>query len=425
MLTTHNNGSKSVESMLRELKDKSIIINDSYQRKFVWIDSQIKRDLIKTMILGMPIGTIIIWSRLKDDVVREEVIDGQQRLTTIKSFMDKGSANNFSLDENTIRNILKDKQILKILEKEAVVDLKTKNLLEWFYMEPGFKKISFEKLPTFFQKKITNYNLNTITIHTGGDGENYIREYFRVLQNQEKLKAGEILHSIPDNFLNNHLDNSQIDAFCKITHFNNLKWGFNKHFTVFAGLILDITRMGQTDKEVVKLSNKILDSDLRENEKFLSVIEKIKLDVLETDQEPLDNRLLTVLGLKLLLSTYLFASENFLNLSLEQRASIIKTISYLAGYWNSKDENKKNKLKVDFQIFRSYDVDKLIDGVRESWILSKTTHSRTEIEEKFRKINYLIDFLIEHNQEVIDLINLDSDYKNDSEYLGEETDSLL
>jgi len=201
-------------------------------------------------------------------------------------------------------------------------------------LESKFKKAYFKDLPDFLQKRILDYTLNITLVYS--EDEQYIRDYFRVLQNQEKLKAGEILHSIPNVFIHNYLDSGDITKFCEVINFNDIRRGFVKHFTVFTGIVLDKTRIGQPDKEIIKLTSKIKLEDLENNEEFNNVIQKIRLDLNNSTLENINKNndgLLNVLGFKILLLSYLFNdNDDFLNLSLDNKAKLIKKITTVAGY---------------------------------------------------------------------------------------------
>lgn len=68
------------------------VIQPFFQRNFVW-DNQKKCDFIESIILGLPIPTIYTYKVCLEE--NEIVIDGQQRLTTIRDFLN----NKFKLDK--------------------------------------------------------------------------------------------------------------------------------------------------------------------------------------------------------------------------------------------------------------------------------------------------------------------------------------
>ena len=60
------------------------IVNDTYQREEVWSEKE-KQYLIDSIVRKLPIPQIFI--RVKSDV-ELEIVDGQQRLTSIWEFLD-------------------------------------------------------------------------------------------------------------------------------------------------------------------------------------------------------------------------------------------------------------------------------------------------------------------------------------------------
>lgn len=78
----------TVDTVVERLQDGSVFIPD-FQRRYVWTDAQASR-LIESLIIQCPIPVIYL-SQEQDE--RLSVIDGNQRLTSIKRFM----SNEFSL----------------------------------------------------------------------------------------------------------------------------------------------------------------------------------------------------------------------------------------------------------------------------------------------------------------------------------------
>ena len=79
-------------------RNGSIILQPEYQRDFIWKESTCSK-FIETVLLGLPFQEV--W--LHDQPAgHKEVIDGQQRLTTIKVFVDGRlpSGQKFKLEVN-------------------------------------------------------------------------------------------------------------------------------------------------------------------------------------------------------------------------------------------------------------------------------------------------------------------------------------
>lgn len=74
--------------------DRGLLVNQDYQRGHVW-GTQRKRDLIKSLMLGLPIGAIILNNRIEADFTDDTpdrracyaVIDGKQRISAMRGFV--------------------------------------------------------------------------------------------------------------------------------------------------------------------------------------------------------------------------------------------------------------------------------------------------------------------------------------------------
>jgi hypothetical protein len=69
--------------MLAEVPDR-IDLNPSYQRGSVW-GVERKRNLIKSLLMGLPIGAVFLNSR--DIMAPDRVVDGKQRIEAILDFL--------------------------------------------------------------------------------------------------------------------------------------------------------------------------------------------------------------------------------------------------------------------------------------------------------------------------------------------------
>ena len=74
---------KSTSDIIRMITEGELILQPDYQRKFVW-NEKTQSQFIESLLLSIPIPTIFL-AENDDDTL--EVIDGQQRLTTVYSFI--------------------------------------------------------------------------------------------------------------------------------------------------------------------------------------------------------------------------------------------------------------------------------------------------------------------------------------------------
>lgn len=74
----------SIKYMLELMEQNLIELNPGYQRRRVWKDNKRKSLLIESLMLRIPIPAFYFY---ENEDGQYQVIDGQQRLTTIKEFV--------------------------------------------------------------------------------------------------------------------------------------------------------------------------------------------------------------------------------------------------------------------------------------------------------------------------------------------------
>ena len=90
-------GQRSIASLVSDI-ERDVIALPDLQRPFVWEDTKV-RDLLDSLFLGFPVGTLVLWHTSTDREARALggdrpglrattlVIDGQQRLTSLYAVM--------------------------------------------------------------------------------------------------------------------------------------------------------------------------------------------------------------------------------------------------------------------------------------------------------------------------------------------------
>ena len=73
----------SIGEMMNLYKDDELDVHPEFQRFFRWDDEQ-KTRLIESILLGIPIPPIFVAQRIDG---KWDVIDGQQRLSTVLQFL--------------------------------------------------------------------------------------------------------------------------------------------------------------------------------------------------------------------------------------------------------------------------------------------------------------------------------------------------
>lgn len=82
---------KKISEIYRRVKDKSLILQPEFQRKFVWT-SEHKEEFIDTILNGYPFPEIYIAQKgidMEIILTSEVIVDGQQRLSTIIEYIDE------------------------------------------------------------------------------------------------------------------------------------------------------------------------------------------------------------------------------------------------------------------------------------------------------------------------------------------------
>ncbi|WP_027244024.1 DUF262 domain-containing protein [Leisingera daeponensis] len=160
----------SLELLSTQISRGDIIV-PFYQRKFVWKMEQSSR-LIESFLMGLPVPQVFLY---ENDHGEMEVIDGQQRLMSVKYFMEGyfGEA-----DDKGKRQVFR----LKGLSERSEFNGKT-----------------FEDLPAKYQRKLRNSTLRAINIRQlapSGGGESVFHIFERLNTGGTQLKPQEIRNAV-------------------------------------------------------------------------------------------------------------------------------------------------------------------------------------------------------------------------------------
>lgn len=134
---------KSTSDLFRMIIEGELNLQPDYQRKFVW-DIKTMSKFIESLLLAIPIPTIFL-AENSDDTF--EVIDGQQRLTTIFAFMKS------KLDANDIDELPKNLRELDDLTLNSLETLKQFNKKSYLDMGDMQRKFNNVSLPVVIIKK--------------------------------------------------------------------------------------------------------------------------------------------------------------------------------------------------------------------------------------------------------------------------------
>lgn len=270
---TFSYDSRPIQTIVNQIKNinkrDGIDLQPSYQRGYIW-GNEFKDKLWYSIIKGYPIGNISL--RVRTDKNNHgamiEVVDGQQRLTSIYKFI----IGDYNIQGEMARSIIEYIVDYMGTEKDSKLD-KLKRKLQ----NKGKISITFVQLPELIQENINSFNISITNITNSTDEE--ISEYFRYLQNQERLRAGEIINSIPESPLELYLKQIENkEQFFNIMGFSNARKQFDRVFYSILGLLDGAIGFGVLDKEVLRFASncdELSNSAKKQTEQLLAQINHI------------------------------------------------------------------------------------------------------------------------------------------------------
>lgn len=239
----------SVLNSINTVRFGGLDLQPTYQRGYVWKDD-FKDKLIYSIIKSYPTGNISI--RVLTDAnakgAKSEVVDGQQRLTTIRDFV----LNEYTIKSEWSRKII---ELIRDYFNQAQESNESLDKLIKKLSNKGMIKLKYKDLPEIIKGNINAYNIPMTYIANASDQQ--IREYFRFLQNQERLRAGEIINSMPPTNLECFLDKiKHKNLFLDNIGFSDSRLEFDKIFYSIIGLFDGKIPFGTTDKAIQNYTSK-------------------------------------------------------------------------------------------------------------------------------------------------------------------------
>lgn len=278
-----SNASVPITSVLNSINTVNfggLDLQPSYQRGYVWKDD-FKDKLIYSIIKSYPTGNISVRVLKTGNAkgAKSEVVDGQQRLTTIRDFV----TNQYVIRSEWSRKIIE--VIIAYYENAGVQDEAVDRLRKKL-SNKGAIRLKFGDLPNIIQGNINSYNIPMTYIADSTDQQ--VREYFRFLQNQERLRAGEIINSMPPTNLEIFLEEIEHkNLFLDVIGFADNRAEFNKIFYSIVGLFDLKLRFGMTDRTIQDYAAKA-DTPTVGLERTKRMVKQIN-SVLHTEGEAITN----------------------------------------------------------------------------------------------------------------------------------------
>ena len=238
----------SLIASIKNVRANGLDLSPDYQRGYIW-SNEYKDQLILSIILNYPIGNIVInnLDQPNQRNARQELVDGKQRLTTIFRFMEVGNVGQW-LDsyDDWFRLSKKTSDQAKEIIDRIVGDSDPDGLARMHRA----KRLAFSDLPSSIQMNFNTYNIPVYTMQAADPAQ--IRNYFKVLQNQEKLRAGEIINALPDNPMSTYFDRIPAEAFLARTGCSSFKRAeLEKVYYSVLGAWFDKIQLNASDKTVI------------------------------------------------------------------------------------------------------------------------------------------------------------------------------
>lgn len=203
-------GIRKYDLLLDDYRNTSrFLLQPFFQRNYVWDDLR-KSRLIESIIMGIPIPTIYTYTRHDSNEIKEIVIDGQQRLKTIKLFVN----NVFPLDGLTLNAYLNG--------------------------------LRFDDLPNNVKVRFLNYTLHIVNITNVADDKIVLDMFKRFNTGGVALTPQELRNCYCSGQFNEAIKNlSGYKAFKELFNFEKDRMQKEEYIVRFLALYEDLTSYTQ------------------------------------------------------------------------------------------------------------------------------------------------------------------------------------
>lgn len=369
-----SNSSVPVTSVLNSINTVNfggLDLQPTYQRGYVWKDD-FKDKLIYSIIKSYPTGNISVRVLKIPNAkgAKSEVVDGQQRLTTIRDFV----SNQYIIKSEWSKKII---EVIKNYYESAGVQDETVHKLVKKLNNKGNVRLKFNDLPEIIKGNINSYNIPMTYIADATDQQ--VREYFRFLQNQERLRAGEIINSMPATNLEVFLDNiSHKNMFLDIIGFSDDRAEFDKIFYSVIGLFDSKISFGTTDKTIQSYAAKAETPTVGLN-KVNTMVEQINSII------SVGNSVLTATRKRFLKYLLLLSGLKLVDFS-TNTVSKLKTLKNIDDKLSVFFSAKANVIEEEYKGYS----EAVIEEMRLIALLTKGGHSLSRVENRMRILAYYV-----------------------------------
>lgn len=369
-----SNASVPVTSVLNSINTVNfggLDLQPTYQRGYVWKDD-FKDKLIYSIIKSYPTGNISVRVLKIPNAkgAKSEVVDGQQRLTTIRDFV----SNQYIIKSEWSKKII---EVIKNYYESAGVQDETVHKLVKKINNKGNVRLKFNDLPEIIKGNINSYNIPMTYIADATDQQ--VREYFRFLQNQERLRAGEIINSMPATNLEVFLDNiSHKNMFLDIIGFSDDRAEFDKIFYSVIGLFDSKISFVTTDKTIQSYAAKAETPTIGLN-KVNTMVEQINSII------SVGNSVLTATRKRFLKYLLLLSGLKLVDFSTDT-VSKLKTLKNIDDKLSVFFSAKANVIEEEYKGYS----EAVIEEMRLIALLTKGGHSLSRVENRMRILAYYV-----------------------------------
>lgn len=369
-----SNASVPVTSVLNSINTVNfggLDLQPTYQRGYVWKDD-FKDKLIYSIVKFYPTGNISIRVLKSPNAkgAKSEVVDGQQRLTTIRDFV----SNQYTVKSEWSKKII---EVIKNYYETAGVQDDAVDRLVKKLDNKGNVRLKFNDLPEIIKGNINSYNIPMTYIADATDQQ--VREYFRFLQNQERLRAGEIINSMPATNLEVFLESiTHKNMFLDIIGFSDNRAEFDKIFYSIIGLFDSKLSFGTTDKTIQGYAAKA-ETPTVGLDKINTMIEQINSII------SVGGAVLTSTRKRFLKYLLLLAGFNLVNFS-EDTVSKLNRLKYIDDKLSVFFSAKANVIEQEYDGYSQA----VIEEMRLIALLTKGGHSLARVENRMKILAHYI-----------------------------------
>ena len=347
---------KSTSDLYRMIIEGELILQPEYQRNFVWTTKTMSK-FIESLLLSIPIPTIFL-AENKDDTY--EVIDGQQRLTTIFAFMKDNK-----VEEN-------NKVDVELKEFSAL----TLNGLETLDQYNGK---TYKRFDDSTRRKFNNVSLPVVIIKKDSTEDIKYDIFSRINSGSVKLNSQELLNVMYRGPLIKKLNEVALDD--KVNEVFGNRPILKKRFGYQELLLRAKVMCAFIDKDSWKLKTcKANNPDAlgKEERKYSGILNKAILEYLkdnrndENEVEELSHFVRESVSKVL----FVFGENAFKRGSLKNINKSIAELQLVVLSHFTMEEIKRHKIKIKESF------DKFVDDV-DVTIFTRTTNSTSNVEKRY------------------------------------------